>query len=121
MEMMQNLLIYVVTGLVAGFSGGLLGVGGGIIMVPVFYYILKIPMHVSVGSSLAVIIFTSIAGSYKHYILNNVNIKLVLAVAVFSIIGSYLGALVCEKVSADLLRKIFAVILMLTAIKMLFK
>lgn len=88
---------------------------------PIFYYLLKIPMHVAVGSSLAVIIFTSITGSYKHYLANNVNIKLVLAVAVFSIIGSYLGAHICEKVPADLLRKIFAGVLLATAINMFFK
>jgi len=118
---MPNLIIYVLTGLAAGFTAGLIGVGGGIILVPIFYYLLKIPMHVAVGSSLTVIIFTSIAGSFKHYLANNVNVKLVMAVAIFSIIGSYLGAHVCEKVPADLLRKIFAGVLLVTAINMFFK
>lgn len=118
---MTNLLIYIATGMIAGFTGGLLGVGGGIIMVPIFYYILKLPMHVAVGSSLGVIVFTAISGSFKHYLLDNVEIKLVLTVALFSIVGSYLGAFVCEKIPADLLRKIFAVLLLATAIKMFFK
>ena len=118
---MTMYLIYALTGIVAGFTGGLLGVGGGVLMVPIFYYILKMPMHIAVGSSLAVIIFTSIAGSIKHYQLDNIDIKLALAVAVFSIVGSYLGAQMCEKLPADTLRKIFAVLLFATSIKMFFK
>jgi hypothetical protein len=116
---MEQIIIYVTAGLAAGFLAGLLGVGGGILLVPIFHYLLRLPMHVAVGSSLGVIIFTSIAGTFKHWQANNVDVKLVIAVAVFSIIGSYFGALVCEKMSPDLLKRIFAVILIITAIKML--
>lgn len=118
---MITYLIYALTGIIAGFAGGLLGVGGGILMVPIFHYILKLPMHIAIGSSLMVIVFTSIAGSLKHYQLDNINFKLALSVAIFSIVGSYLGAHFCEKLPADMLRKIFAVLLLATSIKMFFK
>lgn len=117
----MNLILYILTGLIAGFTGGLLGIGGGILMVPIFYYILKLPMHIAIGSSLGVIVFTSITGTLKHYQLDNINIKLVLAVALFSIIGSYIGAYTCEKISPEMLRKVFAALLFVTAIKMFFK
>lgn len=116
---MEQILIYIAAGLSAGFLGGLLGVGGGILLVPIFHYLLKIPMHIAVGSSLGVIIFTSIAGTIKHWQAHNVDVKLVIAVAIFSIIGSYFGAYICEKISPDVLKRIFAVILLITAIKML--
>lgn len=116
---MVQILIYIVTGLIAGFLSGLLGVGGGILLVPIFHYLLKIPMHVAVGSSLGVIFFTSIAGTIKHWQANNVDVKLIIAVAIFSIIGSYFGVHACEKMSPDLLKRVFAIILIITAIKML--
>ncbi|MCI0512669.1 sulfite exporter TauE/SafE family protein [candidate division KSB1 bacterium] len=118
---MQLWLVYALTGLAVGFTSGLLGVGGGILMVPIFIYLLKLPTHVAIGTSLAVIIFTSIVGSIKHYQAHNVDLKLVIAVAIFSMIGSYFGASVCEKVPADILRKIFAVLLLATAVQLFFK
>jgi len=104
---MITFLIYALTGLIAGFTGGLLGVGGGILLVPIFYYILKMPMHIAVGSSLMVIIFTSIAGSIKHYQLDNINFKLALSIAVFSIVGSVLGAHICPIYYAKFLQFCF--------------
>jgi len=118
---MNVIIIYALTGLLAGFVGGLLGVGGGILMVPIFFYILKIPMHIAIGSSLGVIVFTSITASVRHFQADNIDIKLVLAVAIFSIFGSYGGAYLCEKLPAPLLRKLFAVLLLATSIKMFFK
>lgn len=119
--MMNQFIIYILTGLVAGFASGSLGIGGGILMVPIFFYLLKLPMHTAIGSSLAIIVFTAIAGSIKHWQSDNIHFKLVFFIAIFSIIGSYAGAWACEKMPADLLRKLFAIMLMGTAIKMFFK
>jgi len=118
---MLTYLIYALAGIVAGLSAGLLGIGGGLLLVPIFYYILKVPMHIAVGTSLMVIVFTSISGSIKHFQLDNIDFKLALCVAIFSIIGSYYGAHLSEKLPADTLRRIFAVVLMLVSIKMFWK
>ena len=76
--------IFLMTGLISGFIAGLLGVGGGIIIVPTIYFILlylgypsSYVMHVSVATSLGVIVFTSISSIRSHMKLNNVDFKVI--------------------------------------------
>ena len=73
------IVTFLLTGLFSGLIAGLLGVGGGIIIVPVSYFILlqlgysiDVVMHVSVASSLCIIVFTSISSVLSHIKLNNV-------------------------------------------------
>ena len=75
------IFIFLSTGLISGFIAGLLGVGGGIIIVPITYFILinlgystDIVMHVAVASSLGVICFTSLSSIRTHLKLGNTNI-----------------------------------------------
>ena len=83
---------------VAGFMAGLLGVGGGIIMVPALYYAFTVldfdiltRMHLSVGTSLAIIIPTSIISTKTHMEYNAVDFKMVKSFGVFILIGVILG------------------------------
>ena len=76
--------IFLLTGLASGFVAGLLGVGGGIIIVPVTYFILlqlgyalEVVMHLAVASSLGVICFTSISSIRSHLKLKNTNLNIV--------------------------------------------
>lgn len=110
-------------GLAAGFIGGLLGVGGGVLMVPAFLYLLhdRIPdMKIAVGTSMAVIIATSIAATIKHHTGGRVNWQVVPWVAAAAIIGAYLGAWVTGGTKPLMLRRLFAILLMVVALKMFF-
>lgn len=109
-------------GLVAGTLGGLLGVGGGIIMVPAFLNFLGISERQAVGTSMAVIFFTAIAAASKHYQQGNVDLRIVVPVALLSMIGAwYIGAPLTSKLPGRTLRMIFAAFLVVTAADMFWK
>ena len=130
---MENLLtiivfIFLLTGLASGFIAGLLGVGGGIIIVPVTYFILlqldyssEIVMHVAVASSLGVICFTSISSIRSHVKLKNTNLTVVKKWAFGIVFGSILGSLSASLISGQNLVIIFASLAFLISMNMLFQ
>ena len=108
------IFIFLSTGLISGFIAGLLGVGGGIIIVPITYFILinlgystDIVMHVAVASSLGVICFTSLSSIRTHLKLGNTNIKIVKKWVLGIISGPLLGSLLASSISGELLIIIF--------------
>lgn len=114
-----NILVTLLVGLGTGWFSALLGIGGGVIMIPLMVYLLKVPMNVAVGTSLAVIVPTALVGAWKHYQLGHLNIQLVLFLALGAVIGAYAGALTTTCLSGEVLRRIFGVLLLVTAVRML--
>ena len=97
-EILNLLAVLATAAAVAGFMAGLLGVGGGIIMVPALYYAFTVldfdiltRMHLSVGTSLAIIIPTSIISTKTHMEYDAVDFKMVKSFGVFILIGVILG------------------------------
>ena len=97
-EVLNLLAVLALAAGVAGFMAGLLGVGGGIIMVPALYYAFTVldyeiitRMHLSVGTSLAIIIPTSIISTKTHMEYNAVDFKMVKSFGVFILLGVILG------------------------------
>lgn len=114
------------TGIVGGIVAGLLGVGGGIVVVPVLELALgilgvdpAIRMHVAVGTSLATIIPTSISSSRAHHRRQAVDLALVRQWAVPVFIGAVLGAVIAGYVHSAVLAAVFAVVALLVACKMI--
>ncbi len=114
-------LICAAIGLFAGTLGGLLGVGGGIVMVPAFTRILGLSMKQAIGTSMGVIFFTAISASWRHWQLGNVRPEVVIVVAALSMIGAWLGASLSAHTSERTLRVLFAIFLIVTATDMLAK
>jgi uncharacterized membrane protein YfcA len=108
-------------GLFAGTLGGLLGVGGGIVMVPAFTRLLGLTVKQAIGTSMGVIFFTAISASWRHWQLGNLSPKVVLVVAALSMIGAWMGASLSARVPARTLRIVFAVFLIITAADMINK
>jgi len=115
-----------ITGGIAGVLAGLLGIGGGIVIVPVLDAALAflnvdaaIRMQVAVATSLATIIPTSIASSRAHHKRQSVDVALVKRWAIFVLIGSVAGALVAARVHSDVLAIVFAIMAMIMAIKLM--
>jgi len=104
-------------GLAAGVLSALLGVGGGVILVPGMMYLLKLPIKVAIGTSLAIIIPTAVIGVYRHSISGNVDWKIMALVSLGAITGAYVGAWISNMLPADTLRKIFVIFLIVMAIK----
>ena len=126
--MTSIVFIFLLTGLVSGFIAGLLGVGGGIIIVPVTYFILlnlgystEIVMHVAVASSLGVICFTSISSIRSHVKLKNTNLIIVKKWAVGIIIGSIVGSIAASSISGQSLVILFVILAFLISLNMLFQ
>ena len=89
-------LVLIVLGLGIGFMSGFFGVGGGIIAVPMLHAFFNIPYPIAIGSSLALIIGTSVSAAYRHHIHNNINYKLALVFVVGTLPGVELGARVIQ-------------------------
>lgn len=115
-------------GLTAGFLSGLLGVGGGIVLVPGLYYIfssLGFPethlMHMAVGTSLAIIVPTGFSSARSHWKRGNVDLTLVKQIGIGILIGVGIGTYIADLVSGEELQGIFASALLLMAGIMAFK
>lgn len=113
------------TGVAAGILAGLLGVGGGIVIVPVLELVLEwlgVPvdfrMHIAVATSLAVIIPTSISSARAHHRRGSVDVNLAKRWVGFIFLGAVLGVLIASRVSGPVLTGVFGCVALLVAIKM---
>ena len=104
---MTQILVLALAGLVVGFSSGLLGIGGGVVLVPILLFVFKLEMHIAIGTSLAIIIPTALCSSIVHYTHGNVALKVVLSMFIFTIIGGFIGAHCAHILPASTLKKIF--------------
>ena len=121
----QAVIILISIGLAAGVLSGLVGVGGGIILVPALVYFLNYNQHQAQGTSLGVLTFpvTILAFlSYYRECLNTgspIELKVILIIATGFIVGGLLGSSFAVKIDQGTLKKLFALILFYTGIKML--
>jgi uncharacterized membrane protein YfcA len=114
------LLILIVIGIITGFMAGMLGIGGAIIMIPALVFLLGISQQTAQGTSLAVMLPPiGILAAYNYYKAGQVNIKFALILAAFFLVGSYFGSKLALDIPQAMLKKIFGVLLLLVAAKML--
>jgi uncharacterized membrane protein YfcA len=98
-----------------------MGVGGGFIMVPVMVYMLRMPMHVVVGTSLFQILFTCINVTFMQaYYNQTVDVVLAIILLFGSTIGAQLGAKVSDRLNADQLKVILAALVLLVMVQMVY-
>ena len=116
-----NKLYGILIGFFSGFVSGLCGVGGAVLIIPLLYLFLKIPIHYAIGTALIAILFNSISGSIAYILRDLVNIKIGLLLALTSVIGAPLGAKISIKLPRKKLRKSFSIILILLGVSVLFR
>ena len=117
----QTIIIVVLIGLAAGILSGLVGIGGGIIIVPALIYILGFSQHQAMGTSLGILLLPAgILAVLNYYKKGYVDIKIVLILFIGFLVGGWLGSKLSLGLEEGTLRKTFAVVLVLIAGKMLF-
>ena len=116
----QIVIILVLIGLFAGMLSGLIGVGGGIIIVPALVFFLGFTQHEAQGTSLGLLLLpVGILAVANYYKQGYVDIKVVVIMCAAFIIGGWLGSKLSLALPADTVKKIFAIVLFYTAIKMM--
>lgn len=118
-------LALVMTGVVAGVLAGMLGVGGGIVIVPVLYHVFtlmgldeSVRMHVAVGTSLATIVPTSIMSARAHRRRGSLNSAILARLVPPVVVGVLVGAILSGFVSGKVLTAVFASVALLVALNM---
>jgi len=106
-------------GLAAGFLAGLLGIGGGILIVPALVLLLGFDQHLAQGTSLVVIIPAALAGSVTHYRRGRLQLRDAAFVAAGGVVGAAIGSLSALSLDDLLLQRLFAVVLLVVAVRML--
>ena len=114
------LLILIGIGILTGFMAGMLGIGGAIIMIPALVFLLGFSQQGAQGTSLAVMLPPiGIIAAYNYYKAGEVNFKFALILAVAFLFGSYFGSKLAIQIPQPLLKKIFGVLLLIVAARML--
>ncbi len=121
----QIIITVLLIGLSAGVLSGLVGVGGGIVMVPALVFFLRYTQHQAQGTSLAVITLPVVIIASLYYynqcqkMGTPIDLKVVGLLAITFVIGGYFGSKLAISIDQNLLKKIFGIILFYTAIKMM--
>lgn len=117
---MDNKFKVISFGFITGIFSGLLGIGGGIILIPLMVTYLGINQHTAHGTSLAVIVPTALTASVVYSFNGNVNFIPALNLAVGSMVGASLGAKWMKKIPEKRLKQLFGTFLIIIGIRMIF-
>ncbi len=117
-----TILILVVIGLAAGFFGGMVGLGGGVIMIPAMVFFLGLTQQTAQGTSLAVMLPpVGLLAVMNYYKAGKVHLGYALIIALTFLIGGYFGSKIALGISPATMKKIFGVALLLVAAQMILK
>ncbi len=117
----QIIIILLLIGLAAGMLSGLVGIGGGILIVPALVYLLGFSQKMAQGTSLGILLLpVGILAVWQFYKGGYVDVKSVALVAIAFVIGGYFGSKIALALPQETVKKIFAGLMLVISIKMLF-
>jgi uncharacterized membrane protein YfcA len=106
-------------GVAIGLMAGLLGIGGGVFIVPLLIYVLKVPTKTAAATSIFIVVFSSFSGFIAHISLADTDWKFILMAAIFSFTGGQLGSkIMAEKLKSRTVRQIFGIVLLIFVAKL---
>jgi uncharacterized protein len=107
-----TIIVLLLIGLAAGFMSGMVGIGGGVVIVPMLVYLLAFDQKTAQGTTLFMFMFPiGILGVINYYKSGSIDIKTALVIMSTFIIGAYFGSKTALKVDQDMLKKIFGIFL----------
>lgn len=115
---MIEVIGFVLLGLIAGTVGASLGIGGGVMYVPVLVVVFSLNQHLAQGTSLAVIVGTTFIGAITHARLGNVRWRISIPVAIGGVLGAIVGSWIALGLEGEVLRRMFGVFLLVVAGRM---
>ncbi len=116
----SEIFLLVLIGLLAGFVGGSLGLGGGIIIVPALVFILGLTQHNAQGTSLVVLLFpVGLFAVYNYQKAGMINWKMAWIIMIAVVVGSYFGSLLSIHMPEKILKKAFGFFILLVSLKMI--
>jgi uncharacterized membrane protein YfcA len=117
----MNVFLYILLGVVAGIFSGLIGIGGGIIIVPVLVLLFGLSQHTAQGTTLALMVPPiGLLAAWAYYKQGFVDLKIVAFVCLGFFIGGLFGAKFAIGIPETILKKIFGIVLLAVSIRMIF-
>lgn len=118
---MNEIIILLAIGLIAGILSGLVGIGGGIVIVPALIYFLGFTQHQAQGTVLFMFLLPiGILGVMNYYKNSYVDWRVALIMASTFVVGSFLGSKIAISLDKNMVQKVFGIIILIIAIKMIF-
>ena len=118
---MNGFIPYIVLGLAAGVLSGLVGIGGGILIIPALVFLFGFTQQTAQGTTLALMVPPiGILAAWTYYNQGYVDLKAAGLICLGFVVGGWLGAKLAVSIPKELLQKIFGVFLLLVSLKMLF-
>jgi uncharacterized membrane protein YfcA len=115
-----TIILLILIGLFAGFFSGMIGLGGGLIIIPALMYLLHMNQYTAQGTSLAIMLPPiGLMAAFNYYKAGQLNLKFAMIIAAAFFIGGYFGSRWALNIPEVILRRIFAVTLIIVAIRML--
>jgi uncharacterized membrane protein YfcA len=116
----ETILLLIIVGLAAGVLSGMVGVGGGIIVVPALVIFLGFSQHQAQGTSLGLLLLpVGILAVMNYYNKGYIDIKVVAIMSIAFVLGGWLGSKLSLSLPQDTVKKIFAIVLFYTAFRMM--
>jgi uncharacterized membrane protein YfcA len=117
----MNYVMLILIGVVAGLLGGLLGIGGAVVIIPALVLLLGYSQYEAQGTTLLMLVMPVSSVAAWHYYKNgHVNVPAAMVLGLTFFVGSYFGARFATHVPAEMLKRSFALILVIIAVKLLF-
>ena len=113
-------LLFVLLGLVAGVFGGMMGLGGGIIIIPALVYLFGFSQHQAQGTSLLIMVPPiTLLAAWQYYSKGHVRLDVAGFICLGFFVGGLIGAMFAQGISGPLLKRIFGVVLLLVSMRMI--
>jgi len=118
---LPDILAYIILGLLAGILSGLIGIGGGIIIVPALVLIFGLTQQQAQGTTLAIMIPpVGLLAAWSYYTRGLVDLKIAALIVIGFFVGGLIGGKIAVGLPNNVLQKVFAVVLLLVSLKMFF-